>query len=92
MWEWTGLILLITGLLGAIYQCVVFVREVVPATYGGNPGFGCLEMMVMPWLVTGTVGVGLFTMSWGWIAVVFVVGFFGFGFLAQLLGRLFKAG
>jgi len=90
MWNQIGLILMIVGLLGALYQCVVFVREVVPQTFGGNPGFGYLEKMVFPWLAMGTIGVGLFTMSWGWVAIVFVGGFFMFGFLAQLLARLFK--
>ncbi len=89
MWELLGTILLIAGVLGVSYQCVIFVREIVPQNYGGNPGFGCLEMMVAPWYAIGCLGAGLLMQSWVWGTSLFVSGFLCFGFLAMLLGRLF---
>jgi len=90
MWELLGLILLIIGVLGACYQCVIFVKETIPQNYGSNPGFGSLEIMVMPWLVTASVGVWVLMQSWKWGAILYVIGVISFGFLAMLLGRLYS--
>lgn len=89
MWEQLGLVLLIIGVLGVIYKCVIFVKETMPENYGGNPGFGCLEMMVRPWFATACIGFGLLIHSWKWGVGTFVIGFLLFGFLAMLLARLF---
>ncbi len=89
MWEQLGLVLLIIGVLGVSYQCVIFVKETIPETYGGNPGFGCLEVMVAPWFATGCTGLGLLMQSWMWGVGAFGIGIFCFGFLAMLLAHLF---
>ncbi len=91
MWEGLGLLLLIVGSLGAGYKCVTFAKVTIPGNYGSNPGFGRLEMMVMPWLAGACLGLGLFMQSWIWGVGSFGVGVFFFGFLAQLLSRLFGA-
>ena len=84
-----GLILTIAGLAGVAYQCLIFVRVTLPDNYGKNPGFGCLEMMVMPWFSVTCIGVGLLTQSWLGGAFIFGIGMFSFGFFAILLSRLF---
>ena len=89
MWGNLGLMLLIIGLLGVSYQCVIFVKETIPGNYGRNSGIGCFEMMVMSWLATGRIGVGLFMHSWIWGAIVFGISIFFFGFLTMLLSHLF---
>ena len=89
MWGPLGIILSIVGGLGVIYQCYRFVREKIPANYGNNPGFGCLEVMIAPWHASGSLGLGLLMQSWGWGVGVFGLGLLGFGLLAMLLGQLF---
>ncbi len=89
-WDALGLLLLVIAACGFGYQCWVFVRRILPQNYGSNPGFGCFEVMVMPWLVTGSAGTALAAQSWAWGIGVFVAGFFSSGFLATLLGRGFR--
>jgi hypothetical protein len=89
MWVLLGLLLLIVGVLGVIYQCVIFVKEILPTNYG-NPGFGCLETMVAPWFALGCFGLGVFMHSWKWGVMVFGFGILPFGFLAMLLERRFR--
>lgn len=89
MWQNIGFILLFIGLIGVLYQCVKFVKITIPEYYGRNPGFGCLDMMVQPWFITGCIGLGLVMQSWLWGCITFGLGLFFFGFLAMLLGHLF---
>ena len=89
MWGNLAIVSMTIGTLGVCYQCVKFVRQTIPENYGSNPGFGCLESMVMPWFATACIGLGLFMQSWVSGAVVFAIGIFCIGFLAMLLGHLF---
>ena len=88
-WQQIGLMLLIPGVLGVFYQCVKFVRKTLPDNFGNNPGFGCLEVMVLPWFSAICIGVGLVTQSWMWPIVVFGVDLFSIGVLATLLAQIF---
>ncbi|MES0370816.1 MAG: hypothetical protein ABUK11_00920 [Mariprofundaceae bacterium] len=87
--EQVGLILLTVAVLGFAFQCLKFVWVTLPENYGSNPGFGCFEMMVMPWFAGACIGVGLLMQSWIWGVTVFVVGIFTLGFFAMLLTALF---
>ena len=87
--EQAGLVILIVAVTGFAIQCVKFVRVTLPENYGNNPGFGCFEMMVMPWLITGCVGTGLMMQSWKWGMAILIAGFFLSGMFAMLLARLF---
>lgn len=89
MWEQVEWILLSVGVVGFVVQCVRFVRVTLPENFGSNPGFGALEVMVAPWLIIGSVGLGLVLDSWKWGGIVFGLGMFSTGLLAMLLGRLF---
>ena len=89
MMEMLGPVLIVVGILGVIYQCVIFVKETLPANYGNNPGFGALEMKVFPWVASVGIGLGLMLHSWIWGVSVLAFGLLGSGFLAMLLGRLF---
>ena len=90
MLEMLGPVLIVIGILGVIYQCVIFIKETLPANYGNNPGFGCFEVMTCPWFAAGSFGLGLFMQSWRWGFMVFGFGMFFMGFLAMLLARLFR--
>jgi hypothetical protein len=89
-WQGLGLALLIPGALGVFYQCAKFVRKTLPDNFGNNPGFGCLEVMVLPWFSLSCIGAGLLSRSWLWPIVIFPVGLFATGFLATLLARKFR--
>lgn len=88
MWV-ISLLLLMAGLAGAGYQCVRFVTQTIPHNYGNNPGFGVLEVMVMPWHVMTSVGIGAMLESKEWGVAVFIIGIFCFGPVITLLSRLF---
>lgn len=87
MWV-ISLMLLVVGLTGAGCQCVRFVTQTIPHNYGSNPGFGVLEVMVMPWHIMASVGLGMMLQSKGWGMAVFFIGIFCFGPIVLLLSRL----
>ncbi|MCH1571910.1 MAG: hypothetical protein L7S64_11250 [Longimicrobiales bacterium] len=85
---WTPWALIVIGSIGMIVGTVRFVRVTIPNNYGSNPGFGVYEAACSPWWLCLSVGVAART-SPGVGAVLFMLGLFGLGFFAQLLGRLF---
>lgn len=89
IWGQLGYVLLVIGVPGVCYQSIIFVRKTLPANYGNNPGFGCLEIMVLPWFLAGCIGAGLVLQSLLWAVIIFGAGFFLIGFLAQLLAFVF---
>ncbi len=89
MLKYVSIALLVIGGLGVCWQCVVFVRKTLPENYGSNPGFGCLETKVLPWHVITTIGAGMMLKSWSWGIGILVLGIFGYGLIAMLLGKLF---
>ena len=88
MWVFT-LLLLMAGLVGVVYQCVRFVTQTIPHNYGNNPGFGVLEVAVMPWHAMASVGIGFMLESKEWGVAVFVIGILCIGAIVTLLSRLF---
>jgi len=81
-----GLIAL--GAAGVLWKTVHFVRVTIPGNYGSNPGFGAYETTVVPWWGVGCIGLSGLT-SWGVGAACLAVGLVAFGFIAQILGRVF---
>ena len=89
MWGKLGIIPLLIGIVGVAYQSLIFVKQTIPENYGNNPGFGCFETMILPWLALACIGIGLLLWSWIWAVCIFMIGMFCFGFLASWLSRTF---
>ena len=89
MWENLGFVMIFIGATGSGYQCLVFVRDVLPQNLGKNPGFGCFETMLMPWVASCAIGLGLAIQSWQWGAAFLAVAIVSSGFLGGLLSRVF---
>ena len=81
--------LALIGSLGMIVKTVTFVRITLPENFGSNPGFGAYEVSMAPWWGALCLAFGLYTGRVLVPVVVFVVGLFGLGLVAQLLGRVF---
>lgn len=85
---WVPWALLVIGSLGIVERSVHFVRVTMPYHYGSNPGFGAYETSCLPWWLVLSIGAGLVTSPRAGV-VLFVVGLFGLGLVAQFLGRVF---
>ncbi len=85
---WVPWALLVIGAFGIAERSVHFVRVTIPHHYGSNPGFGAYETSCLPWWLTLSTGAGLITSPRVGV-VLFVLGLFGLGLFAQLLGRVF---
>lgn len=88
MASYLPIILLGVGVLGRVGASAHFVRVTISNNFGSNPGFGAFESSCLPWWAACSIAVGMLT-SWPIGVAMLVIGLFGLGFVAQLLGRLF---